>query len=167
MRFSWMGLFLAPLLVPLLFSMTLLSVGLFGPNPGDGVSSAAFLFLVLLLGGCVISYGTTICFFLPCLFLLSLWEPITYVRVCLLGLALGAAVNVPLTWQVWRSSGEDSGPPTESFLTFALSWIADLDFWLYACFAAVAGLITAALYWWLATPRRDPASLRASWGARQ
>jgi len=75
-------------------------------------------FLILLAPGCVVSYGIMIFLFLPCLFLLSLWRPLTGFKVCLLGLVLGAAMFVPLTWMEWTSSGPDSGPPTESFLGF-------------------------------------------------
>ena len=107
-------------------------------------------FLVLLIPGCIVSYGTTIFLFLPCLFLLSSWGPMTGFRVCLLGLVLGAAVFVPLTWMEWKSSGPDSGPPTESFLSFFVRWGADP---MTAIFP-LAGLITAGLYWWLGTRQR-------------
>jgi hypothetical protein len=159
MRFSWMGVFLAPLAVPLLFSTALVVTGLLGPNPGGGVGSAALGFLVLLVPGCIVSYGTTIFLFLPCLALLSRWARMTYVRVCLLGLVLGAAVIVPMTWLEWGASGPDSGPPVESFGTFFLRWIADPSFWLEGFFP-LAGLITAGFYWWLAARRpgrSDPA----------
>jgi hypothetical protein len=109
MRFSWTGLILAPLLVPVRFSSALQSS--FGDRP-------VLLFLLLLALACIVSYSTTICLFLPCLFLLSLWRPMTGLKVCMLGLVLGAAVFVPLTWLDWNSSGPDSGPPTESFLEF-------------------------------------------------
>jgi len=82
--------------------------------------------------------------------MLSLWRPMTGFKVCLLGLVLGAAVFVPLTWMEWKSSGPDSGPPIESFLTFFLRWAADPLTAIYP----VAGLVTAAAYWWLATRRR-------------
>jgi len=82
MRFSWTGLILAPLLVPVMFSALLSSL------PGD---RPALLFLLLLAPGCIVSYGTTIFLFLPCLFLFSLWRPMTSLKVCLLGLVLGAA----------------------------------------------------------------------------
>jgi hypothetical protein len=59
------------------------------------------LFLLLLAPACIASYGTTVFLFLPCLFLLSLWQPMTRFKVCLLGLVLGAAVFVPLTWMEW------------------------------------------------------------------
>jgi hypothetical protein len=43
---------------------------------------------------------------------------VTAFRACLVGLLLGALVFVPLTWLEWKSSGPDSGPPTENFLVF-------------------------------------------------
>ncbi|HEX3996302.1 MAG TPA: hypothetical protein VHX39_34465, partial [Acetobacteraceae bacterium] len=110
MRFSWTGLLLAPLLVPML-----LSAALSGTMGGD---HAAFGFLILLVPGCIISYGATIFLLLPCMFVLSRCRPMTGVSVCLLGLALGMAVYIPVTFLVWGSSGPDSGPPEESFFTF-------------------------------------------------
>jgi hypothetical protein len=142
MRFSWTGLMLAPLLMPVMFSAALLS-SFQGDRP-------VLLFLLLLVPGCIVSYGTTIFLFLPCLYLLSLWRPMTSFKVCLLGLVLGAAVFVPLTWMEWKSSGPDSGPPTESFLEFFARWTIDPLTPLYP----LAGLITAGLYWWLGTWRR-------------
>jgi hypothetical protein len=142
MRFSWTGLFLAPLLVPVL-----LSTAMFGLLQGD---QPLLTFLVLLVAGCIISYGTTIFLFLPCLFLLALWRPMTSCTVCLLGLVLGAAMVVPVTLMMWKGSGPDSGPPTERFLDFFLRWAADP---LNAIFP-LAGLMTAGLYWWLGTRRR-------------
>ena len=139
MRFSWTGLILAPLLAPVLFSAVFVS------------SSWQLLESLILLGlGCIVSYGTTLFLFLPCLFLLSLWRPLTGFKVCLLGLVLGAAVFVPLTWMEWKSSGPDSGPPTESFLTFFVRWAADP----FTAIFPLAGLITGAMYWWLGTHRR-------------
>jgi hypothetical protein len=140
MRFSWAGLILAPLLVPALFSAALSS--LLGGQP-------VLSFLFLLVAGCIVSYGVTIFLFLPCLFLLSLWRPMTSVKVCLLGLVLGATVFVPLTWMDWKSSGPDSGPPTDPFLEFFVRWAADPFTAIYP----LAGLITAGLYWWLGTRR--------------
>ena len=143
MRFSWTGLILAPLLVPVMFSAALLS-SFQGDRP-------VLLFLLLLAPACIVSYGTTILLFLPCLFLLSLWRPMTSFKVCLLGLVLGAAAFVPLTWMEWASSGPDSGPATESFLAFFARWTIDPLTAIYP----LAGLITAGLYWWLGTWRQD------------
>jgi len=142
MRFSWTGVILAPLLVPLLFSVVM--PGLLGTNsPGLG-------FLFLLIPGCVVSYGTMVFLFLPALFLLSLWRELSGIRVCLLGLMLGAAVFVPLTLLAWKGSGPDSGPPVENFFVFFLRFAADPT----TAFFPLAGLVTAALYWWLGTLRQ-------------
>src|SRR4051794_14463173 len=96
MRFSWTGLILAPLLVPLIFCavMSLLLTN----------GSVPLAFLILLVPSCIVSYGTTIFLFLPSLFLLSLWRPMTGLKTCLLGLVLGAVVFVPLTFLEWKSS---------------------------------------------------------------
>jgi len=142
MRFTWTGLILAPLLVPVLFSAAFASL--------SEVKWPALAFLIMLVPGCIVSYGTTIVLFLPCLFLLSLWRPMTGFKVCLLGLALGVAVFVPLTLLEWQSSGPDSGPPTESFLTSLVHSAADP----FTALFPLAGLTTAGLYWWLGTRRR-------------
>jgi hypothetical protein len=51
---------------------------------------------------------------------------------------------------MWKSSGPDSGPPTERFLDFFLRWAADP----WNAIFPLAGLMTAGLYWWLGTRRR-------------
>ena len=140
MRFSWIGLMLAPLLVPAMFSAAF----------GSCQDRPVLAFLILLIPGCIVSYGTTIFVFLPCLFVLSLWWPMTGFKVYLLGLVLGAAAYVPLTLMLWKGSGPDSGPPTESFLSFFVRWAADP----WTAIFPLAGLITAALYWRLGTWRR-------------
>ncbi len=142
MRFSWTGTLLAPLvglLAPLVVPM-MLSVALVSAFNGD---RPVLVFLILLIPGCVISYGTTIFLFLPCLFLLSRWWTMTGITVCLLGLVLGTAMLVPMTWLDWQSSGPDSGPPTERFFAFFPRWAADPWTAIYP----LAGLITAGLYW--------------------
>lgn len=142
MRFTWTGLILAPLLVPVLFSAAFASL--------SGGGWPVLGFLILLVPGCIVSYGTTIFLFLPCLFLLSLWRPMTGFKVCLLGLALGAAVFVPTTFLMWTSGGPDSGPPVESFLTSLVRSAADP----FTAIFPLAGLMTAGLYWWLGTRQR-------------
>jgi hypothetical protein len=139
MQFSRRGLILAPLVVPAIFS-GLMAVAFDNNNP-----VLAFLFVMAL--GCIISYGSTIFLLLPSVYLLSLWRPLTGLNVCLLGLVLGAAVFVPVTLIEWKSSGPDSGPPTENPLVFMLRFGADPTMAVYP----VAGLVTAGLYWWLAT----------------
>ena len=146
MRFSWTGLILAPLAVPVIFSVLFGLLG--GGHPILG-------FLILLVPGCIVSYGTTLLIFLPCLFLLSLWRPLTGLNVCLVGLVLGGAVLVPLTVMAWQSSGADSGPPTENFFIFFVRWMDDP---MTAVFP-LAGLVTAALYWWIGTQQRRRSAL--------
>ena len=140
MHFSWRGLLLAPLPVPLVACAVLAPL-----MHGEG--SAVLPFFYLLIPACVISYGTTIVLFLPALFVLSLARPVTGWMVCLLGFLLGAAILVPLIVMSWASSGPDSGPPTENLLTFAMRWASDPFLLVFP----VAGLITAALYWWHGT----------------
>src|SRR5450631_4453457 len=103
MRFSWSGLILAPMAVPLLLSAVL--VNFFGS------SNWAVGFLILFVPGCVVSYGTMLFLFLPCLWLVSRVWRMTGARMCLLGLVLGALVFIPTTFAAWGSSGPDSGPP--------------------------------------------------------
>jgi hypothetical protein len=141
MRFSWTGLMLAPLVVPTIFCAVFSSLQ---------DSNMALGFLILMVPSCFISYCTTIFLFLPSLYLLSFWQPMTGLKVCLLGLVLGFLLFVPMTWMDWISSGSDSGPPTESFPTFFLRWAVDPFNAIYP----LAGLITSATYWRLVT-RRD------------
>jgi hypothetical protein len=149
MRFTWTGLILAPLLVPISFSVVM--------TPLLGGSNAALTFLILIVPSSIICYGGTIFLLLPSLYLLSLWRPLTVLKVCLVGLVLGALMFFPLTLMMWKGSGPDSGPPTESFLTFAVRWAADPLNLVYP----LAGLITSAAYWWLATRRHGRPSLSA------
>jgi hypothetical protein len=142
MRFSWTGLILAPLLVPAICAGLLISFE-------GGWEWPVLSYVLALALGSIVSYGATIFLFLPCLFLLSLWRPMTSFRVCLLGLVLGAAAYMPMVLLFWKGSGPDSGPPTESFFTFFVRWIADP----FTALFPLAGLITAGLYWWLGTSR--------------
>ncbi len=140
MRFNWRALLLAPLLAPLvLCAIAAPLMGSEGP--------VVLPFLILLIPACIISYATTAFVFLPSLFALSLWRPVTGLMACLLGLALGTAVIVPMTLLMWKSSGPDSGPPTEPFWEFFQNWAPDPLMLVFP----VSGLLTAGLYWWLAT----------------
>jgi hypothetical protein len=147
MRFSWTGLIVAPLLVPFIGSLVTAPLM-------EGESWMVLSFFILLIPACVISYATTICLFLPALFLLSLLRPVTGWLACALGFVLGAALIVPVTWLAWASSGPDSGPPTEPLWEFFPRWAADPLMLVFP----VAGLVTAGLYWWLATRRLKSAS---------
>jgi hypothetical protein len=137
LRFSWSGVMLAPLAAPLLFTATLLD---YADRPWLG-------FVILMVPSCTIAYGTTICLFLPALVVTSRRWRLTAARVCLLGLVLGAAMLVPLSWIFWRSSGPDSGPPVEGFFVAFVRFVADP----LAAIVPLSGLLTASLYWWLGT----------------
>src|SRR5580698_3224984 len=145
MRFSWRSALVAPLPVPVICCAVM------------GVLQSGhplLAFLITLVPACIISYGTMFVLLLPCLYILSLSQPLTSFKVCLVGLTLGAAVHVLVMLMMWKSSGPDSGPPTESFFTFFVRFSADP---LTAVFP-LAGLLTAALYWWLggAPPQDQP-----------
>jgi|GEM_PF-1465790 len=149
MRFSWTGLLVAPLLVPTILSAVM------APLMGGDNSPIVLPFFILLIPGCIISYATTMFLFLPALFLLSLFRPVTGWMACALGFVLGAAMIVPVTLLDWKSSGPDSGPPTESFWEFFPRWAADPFMLVFP----VAGLVTAGFYWWLTTRRHARAAL--------
>lgn len=151
MHFSWKGLFLAPLPVPLIGSVVVAPLM-------NGEGAVVLPFLILLVPACLISYGTTIVLFLPALFLLSLLRPVTAWMACALGFALGAAMIVPITVLAWASSGPDSGPPVENLLTFFARWAADPFMLVFPA----AGLVTAALYWWHGIRSQAPTDALAS-----
>lgn len=149
MRFSWTGLLLAPLLVPVMFST---AVGILVGN--NGLQA----FLTVLVIGCIVSYGATIFLFLPCLFLLSSSYQMTGFKVCLLGLVLGEVVVLSPLLIAWISSAPEFAHPIRTFLVFFAGLVADP---VPAAFP-LAGLITAGLYWWLGGRRsRERARARA------
>ena len=151
MHFSWTGLFLAPLPVPLI-GCAVMAPLLRGEGP------VVLTFLILMIPACVIAYTTMFFVFIPALFLLSQWRPLTGRMVCVLGFLLGMAVFLPVTWLAWRTSGPDSGPPAESFWTFFPRWT--LDPWVL--FFPLAGLVTAAVYWWFGARRSSRLPVLAS-----
>ncbi|WP_159005326.1 hypothetical protein [Bradyrhizobium sp. S69] len=141
MRFSWIGLILAPLFVPVIFGATMLTLG-----EGDVLPAS----LAVLVVGCIVSYGSTILLFLPCLFLLSLEQQMTGFKVCLLGLALGAVEFVSLTLIAWGSRSPDL--PIKNYFVYLRLWAADP----VTALLPLAGLTTAGLYWWLGKQRTAP-----------
>jgi hypothetical protein len=145
MNFSWKALFLAPLPLPLIVA-ALFTISSPGKSPFAG-----FLFFFAL--GSVLSYGTTIFLFLPCLFVVSRFTRMTASLTGLLGTLLGLVVYVPVIWTTYKSSGPDSGPPEITFLEYLRQNAFGVDFGVIF----VAGLVTATLYWFLARPssRRD------------
>jgi hypothetical protein len=136
MRFSWQGFLMAPAVVPAIAGL------LMAVLVGGG---SIVLFLLTLVIGSIVSYSVTAFVFLPALFVLSRIRRMTAVTTSLLGLILGMAAYFPWTWIEWKSSGADSGPPTESYLSFLLRW----DFDPLTLVFLPAGLVTAAVYWWI------------------
>ncbi|QUD88527.1 hypothetical protein [Phenylobacterium montanum] len=150
-RISWPALLLVPLLTSAIFVAILAVFHVDGARGGP-----LLIFLVLMAPACVVAYGATLFLFLPSLLLLSRLVRMTGLRACLLGFVLGAVVIVPLVAMAWKSSGPDSGPPTENFLVFFVRWAADPMIALFP----FAGMTTAGLYWWLGklwTVPRQPA----------
>ena len=134
MPFSWRGFLIAPAVVPAMVGILAAAL------PGGG---SIVLFLLTFVIGSIVSYSVTALVFLPSLFLLSRVWTMTGVTTSFLGLALGMAGYIPWTWIEWKSSGVDSGPPEEGYLSFLLRW----DFDPLTLVFLPAGLITAAVYW--------------------
>ena len=143
MPFTWKGLFLAPLLVPMV------ACAVMAPVLKSDEAPFILVFLLLLVPACVISYGATLLLFRPSLFLISLLTPVARWMVWLLGLVLGAAVFVPVAKLAWATGGPNSGPMTEDFWTFFAGWLTEP----FMLFYPGGGLVTAGLYWWFGTPR--------------
>jgi hypothetical protein len=141
MRFSWRGLLIAPAVVPAIVGIAA-AILLGGASP--------ILFLLTFVIGSIVSYPVAIFVFLPSLYVLSRIRTMTGVTTSILGLALGMAAYIPWTVIEWKSSGTDSGPPTESYLSFVLRW----DFDPLTLVFVPAGLVTAAIYWWLGGRQR-------------
>jgi hypothetical protein len=151
MRVSWKGLFLAPLLVPIVASVVMAPL-LNGEGP------IVLPFFLVLIPACIFSYGTTIFLFLPVLFLLSLLRPVTRWMAYALGFALGSVTIVPVTVLAWGASGPDSGPPTQNLVAFFVRWAFDPFMLVFP----LAGLVTAAAYWWLGTQDQARAAALAA-----
>lgn len=141
MKFSWKALLLAPLPIPIILSAAFVNLA--------GVKSAVLGLLVCSALGSLFSYGATVFLLLPCLFAVSKLTPLTARLTCLLGLVLGGMAYLPLAWIMWSSSGVDSGPPPDSFPHDLWQQLSEPLVWAFA----VGGLITAALYWFLANPK--------------
>jgi hypothetical protein len=138
---------LAPLAVPVIFSTTATLL--------SGSNDPFAAFLIMLTASCFVSYGATIFLFLPSLFLLSLDRQMTGLKVSLLGLVLGTFVFVSFTFIAWASIDPATVAPV-SFSRF-LRWATGPISALFP----LAGLVMAALYWWLGSRRpanRSPRS---------
>ena len=142
--FSWRALVLAPLPIPILLAF-LLTFSSAGGNK---------LFSLIFFGAlaAIVSYGTTIFLFLPCVFLASFIVRLNAWLTGILGFALGLIAYLPISRVSWQSSGVDSGPPPDTYLHY-LSTNFFSEGWIF--FAS--GLITALLYHLLAKrPRLIP-----------
>ena len=133
--FSRRALALAPL--PMTF---VLSVFFEMTTPGHHpvIAIAVFFLLGSLLAWCV-----TAVLLLPSLFVLSRLTRITILRSGLLGLVLGFVFYFPYAWEMFQSTGVDSGPPTGTFREYLMRQGFEWDFWALL----IAGLVTASLYW--------------------
>jgi hypothetical protein len=136
MIFSWKGLALAPLPIPFIYSIAFVILAQSG--------SPLILFLILFAFGGFVSYCTTLCLFLPCLFLISKLKLLTVHLTCLLGMVLGGFIYLPIAWQIFLTSGDNSGPPQGSFGDYL--W-RDLLFEPITWAFPVGGLVTALIYW--------------------
>ena len=149
MHFSWKGLFLAPLVMPVI------GCAVMAPVIGNEGLAVIGAFLLLLVAACVISYGATWLLFLPSLFLLSLFTAVTRWMVWTLGLVLGAAIFVPVAKLAWATGGPNSGPMQEEFWHFFAGWLREP----FMLFYPGGGLLMAALYWRFGTRRETLGAL--------
>jgi hypothetical protein len=140
-RFSWTGLAIAPLIVPVAFA-ALLSTQSPGKSPVAG-------FLILLTIGCAFTYAATFFLLVPGLFVFSRMMTIKWHTACLIGFALGALSFLPIAWLSFQSSGPDSGPAVGTFLDYLWRCRGDVFNLIYP----LTGMITAAAFWMLGTLR--------------
>ena len=145
MRISWKGLLVAPAVAPLCYSVVLTILA-------KSLSSAIFF----LLYSTIFSYAATAIVLLPCLRLFSKFRQPTLASTCFLGALLGTLLYLPPAWILWQINldcmdvpcDNGPGPPPYPFAQF-LGWMLLSPIpWAFL----FGGLITAALYWFLARP---------------
>ena len=127
--FSFKALLLAPLPVPAVVA----ALFAFGPD----VKQPLLGFLFIFAFGLLISIPGTLAL-AAVLRLLPTGRTVAAAT----GAILALLVYLPFAWVMWKSSGPDSGPPTEPFLTDLLR---PDDLGLAAVFL-VSGLVTALCY---------------------
>ena len=110
MKFSWKAIVLSPLAAPLVYTAAL-EIMAPGKNP-------LLSFLVLFGLSSLFSLGASILILLPSLFLASRLTPLTVRVTAVVGAMLGGVVYLPIVWQAYLASGDNSGPPTESFANY-------------------------------------------------
>ncbi len=138
MKFSWKAIVLSPLAVPFVYSAAF-EIMAPGKNP-----ILAFLFLFVL--GSIFSLAVSILIALPALFLISRFTPLTARITAVVGTVLAGVIYLPIVWQSYLASGDDSGPPQESFASYLRQHLFGTELWAFL----VGGLVTAMLYWFLA-----------------
>jgi hypothetical protein len=144
-RFSWRALLLAPW--PALLAVS----ALLTPPPAPGGSFAWGALLLLAAIGTPLAYAGT-AMLAACLHLLSQRRSVGRATSCLGGFVLAGAIYLAVLGASWSSSGPDSGPPVESFLTYLLREATSPFAWLFLG----PGVVTALLYDFLAT--RSPSA---------
>jgi hypothetical protein len=144
-RFSWKALVLSPLVVPLVYSTALVAVA-----PGK---DPLLSFLVWFGLGSIFSLAVSILLLLPALFLMSRFTPLTARATAVVGAVLGGIVFLPVAWQSYLASGDNSGPPQDPFASYLQRQFSGMEWWPFP----LGGLVTAVLYWVLA---RGPARVR-------
>jgi hypothetical protein len=137
-RFSWKALLLAPLAVPAITGV------LFAGGAG---AKALPAFLIVAAFMAALSYGATVGMLLPAVFVAGRLVRLTVMRIGFIGAVLGVVLCVPVTWFTWKSTGPDSGPPTEPYFVWLVRWGVG---WCWPCVAG--GAVNGLLYGWLTRP---------------
>ena len=148
MRFSWKALVIAPLAVPVLTG-AVLALGV------EQKAADAFFFFTALTS--VFSYAATAGLLAPAVFVAARFTRMTAWRTGLIGLGLGAILCVPICWIMYKSSGPDSGPPTETYAEWLMRWGVG---WCWPFI--VGGAANGLLYGWLASRPKTTAPVAAN-----
>lgn len=142
MKFSWKAIALSPLVIPFVYSAAI-AVLLPSKDPILG-------FLALFYLGSVFSLAVSILILLPVLFLISRFTPLTACITALVGTVLGGIVYLPVIWQSYLESGDNSGPPQASFVSYLQQHFWGIELWAFL----IGGFVTAMLYWLLTKDSR-------------
>jgi hypothetical protein len=138
MKFTWKAIVIAPLVVPFVYSAAL---ELQAPSKSPILS-----FLIVFGFGSIFSLVVTLFLLFPALFLVARLTPLTAPLTAVVGTILGGIVYIPVIWETYLTSGDNSGPPQESFFSYLWQYGLGEDLLIFL----VAGLVTSTLYWLLA-----------------
>ncbi len=145
--FSLPAFLFAPWPVPLVCSALL-------AFRGDGRAAVAFFFICLAVS-LIISYLGTAAL-VVCLHFVAQARPVTRAVSAVAGILLAALSYLPFLYLMWSSSGPDSGPPVDSFLSYLLRGWDDP----FGLVFLAGGLVAAVTYDTLAR-RRIPSAAPA------